>query len=153
MLPDAIDLVSEEQKRLYVSTLILVCGADGELVREEMAALEAAMGRALIHPEGRADLRQSLVNLPKPNTRIDRLEVTTARLALRDGFIIAACDGDYAKEELNILHLIKQKAELSEEVFLQLMRWVQEGWQWHSRGRTIIEANLLGDDKLSSAKK
>ncbi|MBT3772126.1 MAG: TerB family tellurite resistance protein [Euryarchaeota archaeon] len=147
MLPDSIDLISDEQKRLYISTLIIICGADGELVREEMAALESAMGQALIHPEGRADLRQSLVNIPKLNPILDRLEVTTARLALRDGFIIAACDGDYADEEISILQKIKEKAKLSDEVFQQLMEWVQEGWFWHSKGRTIIDANLLGDDK------
>jgi len=45
------------------------------------------------------------------------------------------------------LQKIKEKAKLSDEVFQQLMEWVQEGWFWHSKGRTIIDANLLGDDK------
>lgn len=147
MLPDSIDSINDEQKRLYISTLIIICGADGELVREEMAALESAMGQALIHPEARIDLRQSLVNIPPPDSIIDRLEVTTARLALRDGFIIAACDGDYADEEIKILQKIYQKTNLNDNVFHELMQWVQDGWNWHSKGRTIIDANLLGDEK------
>ena len=64
MLPDAVDNLGEEQKRLYISVLALICSADGELVREEVSALEQAMGRALVHPESRSQMRQLLANPP-----------------------------------------------------------------------------------------
>lgn len=148
MLPDAVDLVSDEQKRLYVSLLILVCAADGELVREEMAALESAMGSALIHPEARGQLRQLLVNLPRPEDIFARLEESTARLALRDGFIIAACDGDYAPEELEFLSRIHTASGLPDETMSELIDWVETGWKWHAVGRNLVDTGLLGDEQV-----
>ena len=60
MLPDAIDFLEEGDREGYVRILIAMAGADGTLVREETAAIEAAMGRALIPPGKRDLLRQEL---------------------------------------------------------------------------------------------
>ena len=46
VLPDAVDLLDERSREAYIGVLIHVAAADGDLVREESAAIEAAMGRA-----------------------------------------------------------------------------------------------------------
>ena len=48
MLPDAVDLLDERSREAYIGVLIHVAAADGDLVREESAAIEAAMGRAML---------------------------------------------------------------------------------------------------------
>ncbi len=41
MLPDAIDILDPDEKTRYIELLTVLANADGALVREEMAALEA----------------------------------------------------------------------------------------------------------------
>ena len=53
MLPDAVDLLDERSREAYIGVLIHVAAADCDLVREESAAIEAAMGRAMIRPKQR----------------------------------------------------------------------------------------------------
>ena len=95
MLPDAIDFLENEDREGYVRILIAMAGADGTLVREETAAIEAAMGRALIPPRKRDLLRQEL------KTKLDIEEVVVGmspvaiRLALRDATIVGACGGEF----------------------------------------------------------
>ena len=43
VLPDAVDLLDERSREAYVGVLICVAAADGDLVREESAAIEAAI--------------------------------------------------------------------------------------------------------------
>ncbi len=146
MLPDAVDLLNEEQKRLYISVLAMICAADGELVREEMAALEEAMGRVLLHPEARNEIRQLLVNEIDIDNLIQQLDEKTARLVLRDGFLIAACDGDYDKKELSILAQIQSASGLGDDVVTELIGWVDDRWKLSVEGREIVSSQLLGDD-------
>ena len=49
LLPDAALALAEEQRRKIACTLVLVAAADGALVREEISAIESAMGLSLIH--------------------------------------------------------------------------------------------------------
>ena len=146
MLPDAVDNLGEEQKRLYISVLALICSADGELVREEVSALEQAMGRALVHPESRSQMRQLLANPPHRDDLLSRLDEATARLALRDGFLIAACDGDYDSRELSILAEVHAITGLDEIVIDQLIEWVSIQWQQSAHGRELVLSPILGDE-------
>ena len=45
---DELDFLEDEDREGYVRILIAMAGADGTLVREETAAIEAAMGRACL---------------------------------------------------------------------------------------------------------
>jgi len=148
MLPDIVDSLSEEQKRLYISLLAAICSADGELVREEMAALEQAMGSALLHPESREQMRQLLANDARIDDLLLLLDQTTARLVLRDGFLIAACDGDYDERELEILTRVHKISGLDENVVAEIIAWVAEKWELDARGRGLISAKTLGDETL-----
>ena len=102
-------------EKLYVRILIAMAGADGTLVREETAAIEAAMGRALIPPGKRDLLRQEL------KTKLDIEEVVVGmsdvaiRLALRDATIVGACDGEFQEEEIQFLLELAKYCDLEEK--------------------------------------
>jgi len=130
VLPDAIDFLEEGDREGYVRILIAMAGADGTLVREETAAIEAAMGRALIPPGKRDLLRQEL----KVNLEIDEiikgLSDVAIRLALRDATIVGACDGEFQEEEIQFLTELAKRCELSDEDVNRLFQWVDRGWSW-----------------------
>ena len=44
---------SPQERVRYAEILVFIAAADGELVREEIAIIEAMMGRAMLHPESR----------------------------------------------------------------------------------------------------
>ena len=62
MLPDAVDMLSPAEKEVYIELLAHLANSDGALVREEMAALEAFMGRVLLKPDVREETRKRLRN-------------------------------------------------------------------------------------------
>jgi len=130
VLPDAIDFLEEGDREGYVRILIAMAGADGTLVREETAAIEAAMGRALIPPGKRDLLRQEL----KVNLEIDEIikemSDVAIRLALRDATIVGACDGEFQEEEIQFLTELAKRCELSDEDVNRLFQWVDRGWSW-----------------------
>ena len=49
----------------YAQIMIIVASADGALVKEELAMIEALMGRSMMHPEMRVDLRNMLEKPPQ----------------------------------------------------------------------------------------
>jgi len=57
MFPDGLSHRSPQELRRYAEVLVYIAAADGELVREEIAVIEAMMGRCMIHPEVRVDIR------------------------------------------------------------------------------------------------
>ena len=54
MFPDGMGPRSPQELVRYAEVLVYIAAADGELVREEIAVIEAMMGRVMIHPESRA---------------------------------------------------------------------------------------------------
>ena len=109
MLPDAVDLLDERSREAYIGVLIHVAAADGDLVREESAAIEAAMGRAMIRPKQREQLRPQLMEQVKLNKLLEQLSEDACRVVLRDSMIIAAVDGDYHESELKAIPLVVQR--------------------------------------------
>ena len=81
MLPDVLETLPTEDRRDLLAILTLVCAADGELVREEMAALEGKMGQALLHPEVRREIRQMLRQPPDFDELIRGMNEKTLKLA------------------------------------------------------------------------
>ena len=57
MFPDGLGHRSPQDMIRYAEILVYIAAADGELVREEIAVIEALMGRCMIHPEARIDIR------------------------------------------------------------------------------------------------
>ena len=57
MFPDGLIHRSPQERVRYAEILVYIAAADGELVREEIAMIEAMMGRAMLHPESRITVR------------------------------------------------------------------------------------------------
>ena len=148
MLPDAVDLLDERSREAYVGVLIHVAAADGDLVREESAAIEAAMGRAMIRPKQREKLRPQLAEQNKLSKLLDQLSEDACRVVLRDSMIIAAVDGDYHESELEAIREIAKAGGVNKKDLDSLFNWVEDGWRWMARGRGILGVNLAGDEGL-----
>ena len=148
MLPDAVDLLDERSREAYVGVLIHVAAADGDLVREESAAIEAAMGRAMIRPKQREKLRPQLAKQNELPKLLGQLSEDACRVVLRDSMIIAAVDGDYHESELEAIKEIAKASGVSKKELDSLFNWVEDGWRWMARGRGILGVNLAGDESL-----
>ncbi len=145
MLPDAIDFLEDDDREGYVRILIAMAGADGTLVREETAAIEAAMGRALIPPGKRDMLRQELkIKLDIENI-IEGMSDVAIRLALRDATIVGACDGEFQEEEVQFLLNLAKHCDLEEKDLNRIFKWVDEGWTWLQDSREWL--NLIVEDE------
>ena len=146
MLPDAIDFLEDEDREGYVRILIAMAGADGTLVREETAAIEAAMGRALIPPGKRDLLRQELkIKLDIESVVVGMSEVAI-RLALRDATIIGACDGEFQEEEIQFLLELAKYCNLEEKDLNRIFQWVDQGWTWLQDSREWLNLAIKPDE-------
>tara|TARA_A100001037_G_C14874827_1_gene511243 strand:+ start:63 stop:530 length:468 start_codon:yes stop_codon:yes gene_type:complete len=152
MLPDAIDTLSPDEKEDYISLLTILANADGALVREEMAALEAFMGRALLKPEVRELNRKKLRATGNLDELLSSASRATLLVAIRDSVLLAAADGEYHPDEVEVLELMAEAAGLSDEQIDELYDWVTEGWHWLARGRRIVSMGISGDEMLLGEK-
>lgn len=148
MLPDAIDMLSPTEKEIYIELLAIVANSDGALVREEMAALEAFMGRALLKPEIREETRKKLRNMENLDHVLDKANPDTLKVALRDAVLLAAADGEYHPSEVLMLEQIAEKAGVGMDGLDDLYDWVTEGWHWLAKGRTVVKMSIAGDELL-----
>ena len=148
MLPDSVQLLDADERRKHATVLMIIAAADGELVREEIAAIESCMGLMLIHPSVRENIRQCLASPPDITEIISGMEIATIRLALRDGAVVAAADGDYDEDELDLLRLLAKSGGIDDDRLKELLDWVSDMWHLSAKGRDIIASPMLGDDKL-----
>ena len=148
VLPDALDLLDERSREAYIGVLIRIAAADGDLVREESAAIEAAMGRAMIRPKQRERMRPWLTDPPGLDGLLAEMSAEARCVVLRDAIIIAAVDGDYHESEIEVIRLIAKSAGIGSSELESLFSWVEEGWRWMARGRGILGVDLPGDEGL-----
>ena len=148
MLPDTIDFLEDDDREGYVRILIAMAGADGTLVREETAAIEAAMGRALIPPGKRDLLRQELkIKLDIENI-IEGMSNVAIRLALRDATIVGACDGEFQEEEIQFLLDLAKHCDLEEKDLNRIFKWVDEGWTWLQDSREWLNLTIEEESEI-----
>ena len=146
MLPDAIDFLEDEDREGYVRILIAMAGADGTLVREETAAIEAAMGRALIPPGKRDLLRQELKAKLEIENVVIGMSKVAIRLALRDATIVGACDGEFQEEEIEFLLELAKHCDLGEKELNRIFKWVDQGWTWLQDSREWLNLEVENDE-------
>lgn len=127
-----VDFTPDEAKG-YAQLMIIVASADGALVKEELAIIEALMGRAMMHPEMRVDLRNMLEKTPQINLVMERLTPIVLKASLRDAILVAAVDGEYDSEEIKIIKQIAKAAGVKKAQLSALFEWVKEGWEWHKQ--------------------
>tara|TARA_B100001113_G_scaffold352649_1_gene354650 strand:- start:1086 stop:1550 length:465 start_codon:yes stop_codon:yes gene_type:complete len=150
VLPDTIDFLEDDDREGYVRILIAMAGADGTLVREETAAIEAAMGRALIPPGKRDMLRQELKIKLKIENIVKGMSDVAIRLALRDATIVGACDGEFQEQEIQFLVELAKHCNLEEKDLNRIFLWVDQGWTWLQDSRELLNMNVERGENVSS---
>ena len=138
MFPDGLIHRSPQERVRYAEILVYIAAADGELVREEIATIEAMMGRAMLHPESRITVRAGFEQpIPLEQSLAD-LDETLAQIILRDAALVAAVDGDYDRKELTALRKIAKVAGASNTQLSALLDWVKEGWLWFEEAGVFL---------------
>ena len=118
---------------------MLIASADGELVREEFCAIEALMGRILIHPEVRVDIRNLLTDPPDLDELLIAIDPNLIKFALRDAALVAAIDGEYDELELDLIKKLARAGNVEDETLKEIFDWVSSGLNWHNQSLTILE--------------
>ena len=138
MFPDGLLHRSPQERVRYAEILVYIAAADGELVREEIAVIEAMMGRAMIHPESRVTVRSGFEQPIPLEQSLTDLDTSFAQLILRDAALVAAVDGDYDRRELTALRKIAKTANVSPKQLSVLLDWVTEGWHWFEKATNFL---------------
>lgn len=138
MFPDGMIHRSSQERMRYAQVLVYIAAADGALVREEIAMIEAMMGKAMMHPESRITVRAGFEQpIPLEQSLAD-LDPEFAQVMLRDAALVAAVDGDYDRKELTALRKIAKVGKVSPNQLSDLLDWVSEGWNWFEQGVEIL---------------
>ncbi len=127
----AVDFAQEDVKG-YAEIMVIVASADGALVKEELAIIEALMGRCMMHPEMRVDVRNLLEKPPSLELVISKLNPVVLKIALRDAILVAAVDGEYDESELKIIKTLAKAAGVRKKELSALFEWIKTGWEWHN---------------------
>ncbi len=139
MFPDGLVHRSPQERTRYAEILVYIAAADGELVREEIATIEAMMGRAMLHPESRITVRAGFEQPIPLEQSLTDLDPTLAQIVLRDAALVAAVDGDYDRKELTALRKIAKVAGASNTQLSTLLDWVKEGWLWFEKAGVFLD--------------
>jgi uncharacterized tellurite resistance protein B-like protein len=138
LFPNSLNQLNLEERKAYVELMVIIASIDGELVQEELMMIESFMGNCMLHPEIRVDIRNLLNNPPDFEETARALPDSGLRLALRDGALLSAVDGEYDKKELKILSAIAKKAEVDKETMSKLFEWVEETWNLYNKSESIL---------------
>ena len=138
MFPDGLVHRSPQERVRYAEILVYIAAADGELVREEIATIEAMMGRAMLHPESRITVRAGFEQPIPLEQSLTDLDPALAQIVLRDAALVAAVDGDYDRKELTALRKIAKAAGASNTQLSALSQWVKEGWLWFEKAGVFL---------------
>ena len=138
MFPDGLVHRSPQERVRYAEILVYIAAADGELVREEIATIEAMMGRAMLHPESRITVRAGFEQPIPLEQSLTDLDPALAQIVLRDAALVAAVDGDYDRKELTALRKIAKAAGASNTQLSALLDWVKEGWLWFEKATEFL---------------
>jgi hypothetical protein len=138
LFTDPLGDCSPNDKIIYASILVLIASADGELVREEFCAIEALMGRILIHPEVRIDIRNLLNDPPDLDELLMTIDSSLIKFVLRDAALVAAVDGAYDAAELKVIRQLAAAAEVEDNTLKEIFDWVNSGLEWHHQSLNIL---------------
>tara|TARA_B100000925_G_scaffold145994_1_gene109322 strand:+ start:583 stop:990 length:408 start_codon:yes stop_codon:yes gene_type:complete len=132
------DLTMEE-RLAHAQMMVAVASIDGELVLEELAMIESIMGKSMLHPEMRVDVRNTLNHPVEIEKCMEILSEVGQKLALRDAVLVSACDGDYDKKEIKMIKRIAKIAGVEQDVLSKIYQWVEEYWQLYKESIDFIQ--------------
>ncbi|RJU83698.1 MAG: TerB family tellurite resistance protein [Candidatus Poseidoniales archaeon] len=138
MFPNSLNELSLDERKAHAELMVIIASIDGALVQEELMLIESIMGSSMLHPEMRVDIRNMLNNPPEFEKTISFLSETGLKLALRDGALLSAVDGEYDKKELRILSSIAKHAGVEKDTMSKLFEWVEEIWKSYNNGESIL---------------
>ena len=93
MFSDLVNELTIEERLSHAQLMVAVASVDGELVLEELVMIEAIMGKSMLHPEMRVDVRNTLSHPIELEKSMEMLSKKGKQLALRDAILVSACDG------------------------------------------------------------
>ena len=132
------DLTMEE-RLAHAQMMVAVASIDGELVLEELAMIESIMGKSMLHPEMRVDVRNTLNHPVEIEKCMEILSEVGQKLALRDAVLVSACDGDYDKKEIKMIKRIAKIAGVEQDGLSKIYQWVEEYWQLYKESIDFIQ--------------
>lgn len=138
LFPSSLNQLNLEERKAHAELMVIIASIDGELVQEELMMIESLMGSCMLHPEMRVDIRNMLNNPPEFDKTVSVLSETGLKLALRDGALLSAVDGEYDKKELRILSAIAKKAGVEKETMSKLFEWVEHTWNLYNECESIL---------------
>ena len=120
MFSDLVNELTIEERLSHAQLMVNVASVDGELVLEELIMIEAIMGKSMLHPEMRVDVRNTLSHPIELEKSMEMLSKRGKQLALRDAVLVSACDGEYDKKEIRVIAKIAKLAGVDKTKLSQL---------------------------------
>lgn len=138
MFPNPVNQLPLEERKAHAELMVIIASVDGELVQEELAIIESLMGISMLHPEMRVDIRNMLSHPPNFDEVVSSLSKQALKIALRDGALVAAVDGNYDKKELKILKSLAKIADVDNQVLSELFEWVEDTWKQYKHCEDLL---------------
>ena len=138
MFPNPVNQLSLEERKAHAELMVIIASIDGELVEEELAIIESMMGISMLHPEMRVDIRNMLTHPSNFDEVVSSLSGEGLKIALRDGALVAAVDGNYDRKELKILKSLAKLAGIDNKELSELFEWVEETWKQYKISDSIL---------------
>ena len=130
--------LTTEERLAHAQLMVAVASVDGELVQEELVMIESIMGKSMLHPEMRVDVRNTLNHPIEIEKCMEILSKSGQKMALRDAVLVSACDGEYDKKEIRTIKKIAEIAEVDTETLSQIYQWVEDYWSVYNKSTNFL---------------
>ena len=127
-----------EERLAHAQLMVAVASVDGELVQEELVMIESIMGKSMLHPEMRVDVRNTLNHPIEIEKCMEILSKSGQKMALRDAVLVSACDGEYDKKEIRTIKKIAEIAEVDTDTLSQIYQWVEDYWSVYNKSTNFL---------------
>ena len=139
LFADMVNSLTIEERLAHAQLMVAVASIDGELVQEELVMIESIMGKSMLHPEMRVDVRNTLQHPVEVEKSMEILSTLGQKLALRDAVLVSACDGDYDKKEIRVIKKIAKLANIDTETLSKIYQWVEDYWSVYEQSKELVE--------------
>ena len=139
MFADMVNSLTIEERLAHAQLMVAVASIDGELVQEELVMIDSIMGKSMLHPEMRVDVRNTLQHPVEVEKSMEILSTLGQKLALRDAVLVSACDGDYDKKEIRVIKKIAKLANVDAETLSKIYQWVEDYWSVYEQSKQLLE--------------
>ena len=139
LFADMVNSLTIEERLAHAQLMVAVASIDGELVQEELVMIESIMGKSMLHPEMRVDVRNTLQHPVEVEKSMEILSTLGQKLALRDAVLVSACDGDYDKKEIRVIKKIAKLANVDAETLSKIYQWVEDYWSVYEQSKELVK--------------